>query len=157
MEIRSLLIALLFALAATPSAAAPPEEEWYVLRSGTEQRPHILSVRPSLPGEKTRAVFPVQVTLRWEYEANDTGLPAAEADLKALYAFERQLRSRDAAEVVYLDAIRRTGDGERTWIVFARSQDAFMDLLGEEPRLEVTFRQDPAWSELSAILDAVAR
>jgi Family of unknown function (DUF695) len=133
----------------------PPEEEWYVLRSGSPTSPSILSVRPSLPSEAIRSRFQVEVTLRWVYTPNETGLPASETDIKAMYAFEEALRARDTLEIVFLQAIRKTGNGARTWVYFSSSEQAFRDLLGQDARVTLSFAPDPNWSELSKILKGI--
>jgi hypothetical protein len=154
-----LLVALVLALGASikAKAADKPTEPWLVLRSLVADQPQILSVRPSLPSRKVRSQFPVQATVRWDYVANETGMPVEEAELKAFYAFEEALRASDPDEQVFLQAIRSTGSGVRIWTFFVRSEAAFRPLLGQDAPVAVEFREDPSWSPLATILARTRR
>jgi hypothetical protein len=74
-----------------------------------------------------------------------------------MYEFEEALRARDAPELVFLQAIRKTGDGTRTWVFFARSEQAFRELIGQEPRVSLAFARDAEWSQLSEILGRIRK
>jgi hypothetical protein len=131
-------------------------EKWLVLRAITDGQTRILSVRPSVPSKATRLRFPFEATLVRSYEQNETGLPAAEAELHAMYDLEESLRNRDPDAKVFLQAIRETGEGTRTWTFYVHDKSAFQDLLAEERDApSPSFRHDPKWSSLRAILAGV--
>lgn len=147
-----------------PGAATMPTQrgtasgdEWFLLKADLPDGPQFVAVMPRMPSSDVRARYPVRVTLTVDYEATENGLPMYEDDLEALNALEQDFRSWDPDEAVFRNAIRFTGGGERKWVLYATSAEAFQALVPENDFIVIATVIDPDWSEVAAVLDGVKR
>lgn len=130
-------------------------EEWLLLKSVDHGMPVLVAVLPSLPSSEFRLSYPVLVKVSVPYDANEEGLPQFADDLQTLNELERDFRSWDPESKVFVSAARKTGGGQRQWLLYAKSAEAFFALVPENDFIVVAAESDPGWRQVSAILKGV--
>jgi hypothetical protein len=130
-------------------------DEWLLLEAEIEGMPHFVGIMPSLPLQEVRSNYPCKVSVSVDYEATENGLPVYEDDLQALNQMEKDFRSWDENQDIFLNAMRETGDGTRTWTFYAKSLEAFKGLVPENDFIYIEGEDDPEWTSISRILQSI--
>jgi hypothetical protein len=131
------------------SAAA----KWSLAEGERNGLPFILRYMSELPDTKTRANYGWLTVISWSYAVRGKGMPQA-ADNTRLNELEGIIHEKLEPAGHCILVISRTGNGQREWSYYIRDRDefiaAFNDALADKPRfpIEITFYEDPQWSEL---------
>jgi hypothetical protein len=117
-----------------------------------------VSVIAKLPSSKTRRQFPRLLKVAWAYKGLPDGLPTEDEIVygRTLYAGLDRILGLHG-----MHAMTRTGDGGRTMYYYvdyaANLQRAVSEFFDTQPAMsvEVTAREDPEWTQVQQVLNAV--
>lgn len=136
-------------------------DHWSLAEGEDNGKPLFIRFRGDFRHKPDVSAFPRLVRILWSYQADENGLPTAEA-VSGLKAFEQRLveATQPAGIGVLVAAI--TNAGLREWMFYASGLKAFERALNEIQvghdlyPIEVTSARDPAWSALhEEILDSI--
>ena len=155
---------LLATVHAAPADGAASQESWAIATRTNEHRTIIYRYIDDLgPKLGERALQHERVTLRWHYDADaNNGMPT-DADKAAMDELEDLLDSVVERDAFANLALVTTGDGDRTWVYYARSGADFRERMDRVVRghgpypVDVDVVADPGWSAYEAIVDSVRR
>lgn len=138
------------------------EANWSVAEGERNGLPLIVRFIAEMPSQETRQAYGWLTVISWSYVPGDSGMPSPE-DNKRMYELEDALEASLESKGYCIQVISRTGDGSREWSYYTRDREEFIealnDALAAKPRLpiEISFYEDPSWSELQDLHRSVAR
>lgn len=137
-------------------------EDTYFMASGEEHgKPLIFRSMTTVPVGVHEADLPNRVIIRWRYETDLNGMPAADS-------YSRQNALEDALMPLDVNAIGRqvivvTGDDRKEWHWYVKDFDSWMAELNRKLAassaypIEISHTYEPEWSSFKSFLAEVKR
>lgn len=113
--------------------------------------------RLDLEGFRLSGKLKVRVEIRWPYEADETGMPAA-SDGALIAEIEPQLRRIMERDKLAILTGNYTGGGNKYWVFYTRHLPSFGERLNEclapykTLPLDILCEEDPNWEEYMDML-----
>ena len=125
--------------------------EWTLAEGQIENQPLYMRLRSNLPPALDKQAFPENLVVTWEYESDDSGLPADDL-LQRMERLEDLLYAKLADELNQSHLlVVTTGGGLRQWLWKTRSAQDAVSMFGEalqgEPQFPIMIEadDDPEW------------
>jgi hypothetical protein len=141
-------------------AQAAPDGDRLIFRSIQGGQERTLDARPALPGSAVRERFSSEASWSWPYRANQRGMPANAAELRAMNQFEQTLRAGDPGEESFMRAFCETGNGVQRCVYYVKDRNAFLKAFTGTLPAGVSFsgfRDDTQWTALTQALRSARR
>src|SRR6185312_3738072 len=103
--------------------------------------------------------YPSLAVITWTYDGKDSGMPSTEENAR-MGEFEDILEAEIERKNFCIQTASRTGNDQREWNYYARSEEAFMaalnGALGHLPPfpIEIVFYDEPSWQSFQDLLSS---
>ena len=131
---------------------------WFVNQGETEGLPTFVRGRTGLGDLREHPALSFKLTIRWDYDSDDNGLPSEDATV-ALETFEDTIVDALESDGLAILTIVFTHGGVRIWTFYASDLDEVSrrlnDCLPHDPPLPIqtSAEEDPSWNEYRKMTD----
>jgi hypothetical protein len=133
------------------------EETWWLKKTVEDGKITLIRAREQLPPADERKGFVWLAVISWPYEAKENGMPLADVS-KRMSTLEDTIDRELVQKAMCILTLCRTRDGLKEWEYYIKDRDAFTKALDKvlnghpEYPIEISFRSDPEWESLKAVL-----